>query len=200
MRRTLACAALAALLGFGLALGPLGCIRAQRTPDVTYYTLEVPGASPGSLPGPPRVGAFTADEPYASSRLAYRSSPFRLQYYLFHRWAGSPQSVVAGAVRDYLARAPHAEDGLPVHVEGHIRKLEEVDGPDGWRGFVALDLHVRRGATTQLERSYEESEPAAAESPEAVVEAISRALGRILDRLVADLASGTGTPDGTSGE
>jgi hypothetical protein len=178
---------LVALLGGAVALGPLACVTPRDAPALVYYTLSVPGEPSVELPGAVRIGSFSADEPYRSSRLAYRRSSVRIEYYGFHRWAGSPRSVVATAVRDYLG-AP-AGTGAPFSVDGHVRRIEEVDAPDGWRGVIALDLAVQRQGGPRAAWTYEESELAEAQTPEAVIAALSRALGRILDRFVADWAA-----------
>jgi ABC-type uncharacterized transport system auxiliary subunit len=178
---------LAACAGLALA----GCAGRAR-PETRYYTLAISGAPAAALPGPVRVGVFTADEPYAGERIAYRTSPYRLDYYSYHRWAAKPRTLVATALRDYLERAAPPADGLPLEIVGHIRRLEEVDEPAGWSGALALDLGVRRGGNVLLERTYAETEPAGARNLEAVAAALSRALGRILDRFAADLAAVAG--------
>jgi ABC-type uncharacterized transport system auxiliary subunit len=177
----LAAALLAAVVG-------VACAGPARTPAMVYYTLAVPGAPDRALPGPVAVGVFTADAAYATPRLVYRSSPFRIQYYVFHRWAaGSPQAAVATAVGDYLSRAAGPADGPPTRIGGTLRRIEEVDEAGHRRGVLAIDFRVERNGKPWLERSYQESEPADADTPEAVVAALSRALGRMLDRLLADL-------------
>ena len=172
------------------ALVLAGCAR--RTPELRYYTLAVPGAPARALDAPVRVGPFSADPPYTTARLAYRTSPYRLDYYVYHRWAADPRQVVASAVRDYLEQPTRDPRGEPFEVQGHVRRLEEVDEADGRSGAVALDLRVERGGRLVLERSYAATEPAEGRGPEATTAALSRALGRILDRLTADLAGATG--------
>lgn len=182
----LAVASLAALVAAELA----ACLGPSRTPAMVYYTLAIPGAPAQALPGPVEVGAFTVAAAYATPRLAYRTSPYRIQYYVFHRWAaGSPQRAVEAAIREYLSRGPAPAKGPPLRIGGEIRRIEEVDESGARRGVLAVDFHVERGDKPWLERSYEDSEPAEADTPEAVVAALSRALGRILQRLVDDLVS-----------
>jgi uncharacterized lipoprotein YmbA len=165
------------------------CSFSSPTPEMRYYVLAVPPGTAPALRVPVRVEGFSIDDPYATRQLAYRTSPYRLAYYNYHRWAGSPQSVVAGAAREYLGRATPAGDGPAFELSGHIRRLEEVDGADGWQGTIAMDVTVRRQGTVVLDRAVAETEPAAERNPEAVVAALSRALGRVLDRLAADLAT-----------
>jgi len=186
-RSAVAAVVLATIAGLGLA----ACSLARRTPAIRYYTLAPPGVPPSALGAPVRVGHFTADQPYASERIAYRTSPYRLDYYTYHRWAADPRRMLAATTRDYLEQgAKEGAGSPPFEIEGHIRRLEEMDGEDSWEGALVLDLKVSRGGKRLLERSYAESEPAGARDPEAVVAALSRALGRILDRLASELAAG----------
>jgi len=178
--------ALTMLLG---AAALSACSLASQTPEMRYYTLAVTAAPSAPLPAPLRVGAFSVDEPYASARLAYRTSPYLLEYYTYHRWAAEPRLMVPIATRDYVERAAVTGTGAPLDLTGHVRRVEEVDGASGWSAALALDLRIARGGAAVLERSYAETEPAASRSPEAVVAALSRALHRILDRALADIPS-----------
>ena len=178
------------------SLSAAACTLLRPPPVVRYYTLAPPGTPPAGLDAPIRVGAFSADEPYVTARLAYRTSPYRLDYYAYHRWAADPRVLLATAARDYLEHAA-ASSGMPFELSGHIRRLEEVDGQDGWEAALALDIRVRRDGKLLLERSYAETERAARRNPEAVAAALSAALGRILDQVVTELAASGGVTAGT---
>lgn len=175
----------AALVVLSVVLG--ACAFARRPPAMRYYTLAVPGAPQGNLPAPIVVGAFTADDAYGTARLAYRTSPYRLDYYVYHRWAADPRRVLETAVRDYLERARSGTDGAPLDLTGHVRRLEELDTGKGCTAVLELEVRIERAGRVLLARPYADSEPAEACRPEAVVAALSRALGRILDRGIADL-------------
>jgi ABC-type uncharacterized transport system auxiliary subunit len=171
-----------------LALG--GCSLARATPEVRYYTLALAGTPP-RLAAPVHAGTLGVDPPYATERIAYRTSPYRLDYYTYHRWAADPRTIVRTAARDYLERAAPAGGAEPYELTGHLRRIEEVDVPGGGRrGELALDLTVTRGGAVVLARSFAESEPAAEATSEAVAAALSRALARILDAVIAELAAG----------
>jgi hypothetical protein len=174
-----------------LACGALAaCSFSRPTPETRYYTLTVPGAPSTHLDSAVKVGVFTADQPYAAERFAYRSSPYLLEYYTYHRWAGNPRVLVASAIRDYLDHA--AGDGTPpLEIQGHIRRLEEVDAPEQWSAALALDLSVARGGVVLFQKSYAETEPAEKRNPEAVAAALSRALGRIVDQMLRDVPATT---------
>lgn len=176
-----------------LALGLVvlaACSLARRTPELRYYTLSVPGAP--AVDGVRfRVGSVTMDAPYATARMAYRSSPYRLDYYVYHRWAADPRQVIAAALRDYLERGGSDGAGPPLELSAHVRRLEELDEPSGWSAALAADVVVRQGQQVLLERTYEDTEPAESRNPEAVAAALSRALGRVVDRAVADVRATT---------
>jgi ABC-type uncharacterized transport system auxiliary subunit len=172
------------------ALATSGCSLTRSVPPIHYYTLAVPGPPPARLPGPVEIGRFTADPPYATARLAYRVSPYRLDYYVYHRWAADPPRLLAITVRDYFADA--GAPGEPLIVSAHLRRLEEVDAAEAWRGELAVDVTVDRGGRTLLARSFTASEPAEHHTPEAVVAALSRALARVLAELTRTLAASAG--------
>jgi ABC-type uncharacterized transport system auxiliary subunit len=167
------------------ALTLAGCAFARATPNVRYYTLAITAQPSTTLAAPIRVGALTSDQPYATERIAFRSSPYQLDYYTYHRWAADPRNLIRTVARDYFERAASGS-GVPFDIEGNIRRLEEVDESNGWRGALALDLRLARGGKVLLERAYSESEPAESHSPEAVAAALSRALQRILDQVLAE--------------
>jgi uncharacterized lipoprotein YmbA len=184
--------------GFALAtiaaLAFAGCALTRGTPQVRSYTLALTGEPAACLTVPVRIGTFTIDQAYATERLAYRTSPYRLDYYTYHRWAADPRQLVQVAARDYLERAAAPSGcrveaaGAPLEISGHIRRIEELDAPTGWQGVLAVDLRVERAGIPVLARSYAETEPTEARNPEAVAAALSRALARILDRVVAEIS------------
>src|SRR5262245_18260033 len=100
------CAALRLAAASVLACSSAACFSFSRPAlETRYYTLTMPGEPRIRLVSAVQIGNFTADQPYSSERLAYRSSPYLLDYYTYHRWAGNPRTIVAAAVRDYLERA-----------------------------------------------------------------------------------------------
>jgi ABC-type uncharacterized transport system auxiliary subunit len=188
-----AVAAARALATVAVAAALAGCSLAPTTPHIRYYTLAVTGTPPTHLDAPVRVGTFTADQPYATERIAFRSSPYRLDYYTYHRWAADPRDLLRAATRDYFERAAGTH-GSPYEIEGHLRRLEEVDQPAEWQGALALDVRVTRGGVVVLDRVFHETEPAESRNPEAVAAALSRALQRVLDQVLTELAGGGAAP------
>lgn len=169
----------------GLLVVVAGCSLARTPPSMSWYLLNVPG-EPIMMPVPVRVGAFTAEQAYASSRLAYRTSPYELDYYLYHRWAAPPRALVGQAVRDALVSPPG--DATPIDVDGVVRRLEAVEDGQNATGALTLALRATRGATVVVENVYEEQVPATTRRPKDVAEALSTALRRVLERFRDDVA------------
>lgn len=173
-----------------VSLASCALLTRKPPPAIQYYVLAVPGTPPTPLTAPLEMGSFTADQPYATERIAYRTSPYRIDYYVYNRWAADPRSMVAAAARDYLGKAPAADDGPPLELSAHIRRIEEIDEPNGTRqGAIAVDVKVVQDGRIVLAHDYGETEPAKSANVESVVEAQSRALGRILDQVAAALAT-----------
>lgn len=180
---------LAALAALAAVLA--GCAIGRATPHIRYYTLAVRDEPAARIAAPVHVVAFTSDQPYASERIAYRTSPYRLDYYTYHRWAADPRDLIRTSARDYFERASGGT-GLPYEIEGNIRRLEEVDQggvQGGADAALALDLRVARGGTVVLARAFTETEHAESRHPEAVAAALSRALQRVLDQIARELAA-----------
>jgi ABC-type uncharacterized transport system auxiliary subunit len=164
------------------------CAIARTPPSMTWYLLTVPGERI-VMPVPVRVGSFSAEQAYASSRLAYRTSPYELDYYLYHRWAAQPRSLVGQAVRATLVSPPGTENETALVVEGVVRRLEAVeDGPNA-SGALTLALVASRGADVVVDEVYEEQVPATSRKPKDIAEALSAALRRVLERFRDDVAA-----------
>lgn len=163
-----------------------GCSLARTPPPMRWYLLVVPG-EPIVMPVPVRIGPFDAEQAYASSRLAYRTSPYELDYYLYHRWAAQPRALVGQAVRDALTSPPG--DAAPIDVEGVVRRLEAVEEGPNATAALTLALRATRGTRVVVERVYEEQVPAATRRPTDVAEALSVATRRVLERFRDDVAT-----------
>ncbi len=162
-----------------------GCSLARTTPSTSWYLLAVPGA-PIVMPAPVRVGPFVAEQAYGSSRFAYRTSPYELDYYQYHRWASPPRALVAGAVRDALVSSG---DGTPIEVDGVVRRLEALESGKDASGSISLALRATRGGEVVVENVYEETVPATSRRPKDVAEALSVGLRRVLERFRDDVAA-----------
>lgn len=191
-----------------LALAVAACGGA--TPATHYYALATPaapapahGASPPAAPAASAAPAiaietFAADPPYDDERIVYRTDPYRVDYYEYHRWSASPGMMVA----DYLARAFErtgqfravlrgSDTTAPLALGGHIDAIEEIDvAPQRWVGHVAVQLTATDRASGDVvwTQRFDETEPLPAQTPEGLARALSVAMGRIVARAAPVLA------------
>src|SRR5437773_8664218 len=92
---------------WGLVLGSVllgGCSLTKPQPEVRHYalTLIVPEASASPTAPSLIVAPFNARDPYTQDLMIYRSSPYRLDFYNYHRWAAAPAELVTDWARRYL--------------------------------------------------------------------------------------------------
>jgi hypothetical protein len=179
-----------ATLALLLALGTSGCLFGGRpAPQIRYYTIALNVDAP-RLPFGVQVGIFGAEPSYRSTRIAFRRSRYRLDYYDFNRWAANPQSLLAAAVQNYMDRISRPDDPAPVLLNGRIDRLEAVATGNGLRAVCALTIEARWKEQPLLQRSYVEKVPVVeGEEAEDIVAAISHALEQILAKLTTDLSA-----------
>lgn len=166
--------------------------------EIRYYRLahepvDIPRASERSNVVL-SVETLMGDAAYEDPRIVYRTSPYRLDYYYYHRWTATPGVLVS----DYL-RAAYDRSGYfravvagfspeaPVSLSGRVVAFEEVDiERTEWIARVKLDLFLRATDTGDIvwSATVEEKEPVEELTPEGLAAAMSRAVGRI----VADTA------------
>jgi ABC-type uncharacterized transport system auxiliary subunit len=177
----------ALLAGCSLAVMLAGCSLARRIPEMRYFALAVPTERAPAIAAPVHVGIVTADQAYASARMAHRTSPYELEYEAFERWAAPPRALVQAALRDTLEQEGV---GPLVEVTGEVRRFESVDAdPDHVHVALVLALRATRGGAVLVDRTYAEQEPASSDEPEAMAASLSRALGRVLARFRGDVAA-----------
>jgi ABC-type uncharacterized transport system auxiliary subunit len=177
-----------------------GCSLTKPRPAVHHYTLTlttIPEAATQATKSTLVVRPFSANEPYNQERLAYRTSPYQLDFYSYHRWAALPAEQVADWTRRYLrdsalfARVyPTGEGIADFALGGRIRQFDEIDNAQSWDATLSLDFWLtgvdqRKPLWSQ---SYVATQQTAKRNPAAVAEAMSRNLEIILGRLVGDLA------------
>jgi ABC-type uncharacterized transport system auxiliary subunit len=180
------------------------CIAActGKTPDTRFYQL----ASPGQIASRNGAGIELAIEPldtdpaYDDERIVYRLTPYRLDYYNYHRWSSAPGTLIA----DFLERSFEASgrfrtvtrdtNAAPVTLGGRVVAIEEVDKTKtAWIGRVVIELRLTDTATGNVlwTEQYEELEPVTQQTPEGLAAALSLALRRISDKalpIVSNLA------------
>lgn len=166
---------------------------AGKTPETRFYQL----ATPGQLAAKNGAGVELAIEPletdpaYDDERIVYRLTPYRLDYYSYHRWSSAPGTLIA----DFLERSFESSgrfrtvtrdlNAAPVTLGGRVVAIEEVDrSKTTWVGRVVVELHLIDTATGDVlwTEQYEEIEPLEEQSPEGLAAALSIALRRISDK------------------
>jgi len=171
-----------------LGIGAVGCLGGRPTPQIRYYTVALNVDAP-RLPFGIDVGIFVAEPSYRSTRIAFRRSRYRLDYYDFNRWSANPQSLLAAAVQNYLDRVSSPDDPTPVLLNGRIDRLEAVATGKGLRAVCGLTFDARWKDQSLLQRSYVEKVPVVeGDEAEDVVAALSHALERIMATLTTDLS------------
>ena len=193
---------LVALAALAAALAACG-----SSPQTRYYQLAMPGEeAEQSGQAILAVEQLVADAAYAEPRIVYRESPYRLDYYHYHRWSAPPGVMVS----DYLRMAYRQSGRFRAVVSGYtpdatailtgrIMALEEVDVADGeWLARVRLELHLRDARTGDLlwSTTATEEEPLRSRTPEGLAQSLSDAMGRIVAETapaIAEVAANPGT-------
>jgi ABC-type uncharacterized transport system auxiliary subunit len=179
-----------------------GCFGS--VPDTHYYTLRTPSevaARPNSK-ATLLVDQLEVDAAYEDERIAYRTSPFQLQYYNYHLWSASPSVHISDYLRNayeasgffsQVSRAPTPD--AAVVLTGRVTAFEEVDKTkNDWLGRVALKLWLRNARTGALlwSEEFREEEPLRKRNPEGLAAALSIAMARIVRQsapLIAEVAT-----------
>lgn len=178
----------------------LAACGGKPPPATRYYQLAPPQAQ---SPPPahaqhaePRatlvIEPLVAEGVYDDDRIVYRSSPYRLDYYDYHRW-GAPigqmiASYLQGALADRFRVVPAETDDRAVILGGRVVAIEEVDvSKQAWVGRVALELSAR-DATGKVVWTghYDESVPMSVQSPEGLAQAVTAAMQKIAASIKED--------------
>jgi ABC-type uncharacterized transport system auxiliary subunit len=177
----------------------------QPQPEVRHYalTLTVPEVSSGTATLSLIVSPFNARDPYNQNLMIYRSSPYRLDFYNYHRWAAAPAELVTDWTRRYLRGSglfakvfPTAEGDADLTLGGVIHQFEEVDHEQNWEAVSSIDFWLTRADQRSpfWFQSYTATRQAEKRNPEAIAEAMSHNLDDILERLTHDLVAVVAAP------
>jgi ABC-type uncharacterized transport system auxiliary subunit len=182
--------------GLALVLALAAC--AGKTPPTRFYQLAEPAgkATPGGGAAIV-VEPLTTDSAYDDERMVYRVTPYRLDYYNYHRWSAAPGMLIA----NYLERAfeksgrfsavtREANPEAAVTLGGRVVAIEEIDhSKSKWVGRIVLELHLTNAAGEVLwAEQFEETEPLPTQTPEGLARALSSALERIANRAVPQVS------------
>ncbi len=161
-------------------------------PQTHFYRLSPAGAAMAreSIAGVLSIEPLEADAAYSDDRIAYRTSPVRLDYYNYHRWAAPPSILVA----DYL-RTAYARTGLfervvsgfhptpAATVSGRLLAFDEFDRSEtSWVGQLELELSLADAVSEKVlwRDRFVETEPIRDRSPEGLAVALSAAMDRVV--------------------
>jgi ABC-type uncharacterized transport system auxiliary subunit len=199
--KTRACAAGRAAM-IALALAACG----GKLTETRYYQLAAPEGKPRRGGDVLVIEPLTTDAGYDDERIVYRTTPFRVDYYQYHRWTSVPGVMVG----NYLERAlensgkfravvRERTPDAPVVLSGRVLAIEEVDRSKAeWVGRIALELvltDARTGALLWTEQ-LDETEPLRQQSPEGLAAALSTAMSRIVARVLPTISAAIRTmPD-----
>lgn len=170
-----------------------------KLPETRFYQLAAPTtvAKPATDELSLALENFETDAGYDDERIIYRSTPYRLDYYQYHRWSAPPGVIVGNFLEQSLERS-----GLFTHVSrdsehaaaalrGRVIAIEEVDrSKTQWSGRLVLELSLvdPRTSETLWSQQFEESEPLRIQTPEGLAEALSIAMTRIANRATPTIA------------
>jgi ABC-type uncharacterized transport system auxiliary subunit len=195
-----------------LALLVLLAACGGKMPETRYYQLaaQAPAAKAANSTGLVlAIEPLAAAQAYDDERMVYRLTPYRLDYYNYHRWSTSPGTLVS----DFLERAfeqsgrfsgvTRDSQSAPVTLGGRLLAFEEVDkSKTQWVGRVVIELTLTDTASGEVlwSEQFEELEPLDTQNPEGLVKALSRAMTRIAQRalpVISNLAiQAAGAKDG----
>jgi ABC-type uncharacterized transport system auxiliary subunit len=168
-------------------------------PDTSYYKLVPPVPTEAATDGIVMlVDELRVDAAYDDERIAYRSSPYRLEYYEYHRWSAPPGLLMSDFLRTAYANTGRFErvvrepdPDATVVLSGRVIALEEIDRTtDHWIGNVELELELRDADTRRVlwSKRIHERERLRERSPEGLANAASRALRRAVSRTAPEIA------------
>lgn len=188
------------MLVLALTVGALSACGGS-TPEIKHYRLELEPQRKNAQAGDqPVLGIeqFTTDAAYDEPQIVYRSTPYELNYYYYHRWASNPGLLVTDALRRGYAQTGRFESvstgqvvGSDVILSGHISAIEEVDvSEEKWLGRVVVEMRLRHGQTGDLlwTKVFEEQERLTERSPAGLAKAVSTALTRVVEKSAGDIA------------
>jgi ABC-type uncharacterized transport system auxiliary subunit len=173
----------------------------SKVTETRYYQLAPPvGAGRGGA-NLLVLDALTTDAAYDDERIVYRTTPFRLDYYQYHRWSSPPGVMVGNYLEQALetsgrfrAVVREMTPDAPVILGGRVVAIEEVDrSRTDWLGRIVVELVLTDAHTGDIlwTQQLEETEPVHQQNPEGLAAALTAAMSRIVAHAVpaiADLA------------
>jgi len=163
-----------------------------RVPDTRYYQLAAPAAAASGGDLTLVLESLATDPAYDDDRIVYRTTPYRLDYYQYHRWSALPGVMVGNFLEQALERTGKFRavvrehtDHAPVVLGGRVVAIEEIDvSPKRWLGRIVVELVLTDARTGEQlwTAQLEETEPIARQTPEGLTAALTTAMARIAAR------------------
>jgi ABC-type uncharacterized transport system auxiliary subunit len=166
---------------------------AGKLPETRFYQLAATqSAAEPTGDATLILETLETDPAYDDDRIVYRTTPYRLDYYQYHRWSATPGTMVG----DYLEQAfessgkfrsvlRDATADAPAVLGGRVLAIEEIDtSKTSWQGRIVIELRLTETKTNTVlwTQQFEETEPLAAQTPEGLAKALSTAMARIATR------------------
>jgi ABC-type uncharacterized transport system auxiliary subunit len=172
-----------------------------KVPETRYYQLAAPPAAGGAGDQLLVLEPLATDGAYDDERIVYRTSPYRLDYYQYHRWSAAPGVLIGNYLEQALERSGRfrgvvreLDPAATVVLGGRVVALEEIDeSRTQWRGHVVIELRLTDARTNSVlwTEQLEDSEPLTVQSPEGLARALSTAMARIAARCTPAIAEVT---------
>jgi ABC-type uncharacterized transport system auxiliary subunit len=173
-----------------------------KLPETRFYQLAVPPTGQRSGDAVIVLETLATDPAYDDERIVYRTNPYRLDYYQYHRWSAAPGTMVGNYLEQafensgrFRSVVRETSADAAVVLGGRVVAIEEIDtSKTSWVGRIVIELTLTdtRSGTVLWSEQFDESEPLAAQTPEGLARALSTAMQRIASRaapIVADLAA-----------
>jgi ABC-type uncharacterized transport system auxiliary subunit len=179
----------------------------NSVPKTTYYRLSspqvitpAPDTSAGDDDGEVLwVEELSVDAAYDDPQIAYRESPYKLDYYHYHRWSAPPGVLVSDFLRSAYANTRRFrrvvrefDDEAEISLTGRILSLEELDRTrQHWVANVQLELQLRDVDSGEVLWSTRiaEQQPLTERNPEGLAHAVSEALARVVERTAPEIVA-----------
>lgn len=173
-----------------IALALAAC--SSKTPQTRFYQLAMPPEQRAPVKGDVMlvVEPLTTDPAYDDERIVYRTNPYRLDYYHYHRWSASPGMMLTNYLEEALEHSgrfrgvtQQLTSDSPVVLGGRVVAIEEVDrSKTQWLGRLVVELTLTDVKTDRVlwRHEFEETEPLREQSPEGLARALSVAMARIV--------------------
>ena len=179
-----------------LALAACG----SKTPDTRFYQLAAPQLrTPVTGELTLVVEPLTTDPAYDDERIVYRTNPYRLDYYNYHRWSAAPGAMIGNYLEEALERSGQFRavtreltSDAPVVLGGRVVAIEEVDqSKTQWLGRLVIELTLTDAKTNRVvwTQQFEETEPVRVQTPEGLARALSVAMNRIVAKAAPAIAA-----------